>query len=279
MNNTHDQVGLTTTTAKRTFVGKGKLLEFAEAIDILLTVADERGKIRTKPYRRDEFLAIKLYAHLKSLHTLLKGDEVRGTKVLDMFSSHVVLRSAIESFLTYQYLYKIPTSHREREIRTLLWEYGGFFQWKDFPDDGRFHDKKEEVMSGFEAIRKSILEHDSFDSLPDDVKKRVEERRKIKNARVLSNGWTSIMDEANVPEHLRTYWEIASSHAHSECLSNRQFMDDYHTYSGYDESKIVLFVNIGIYLAVSMSRQLADEYPSCKTAMDNMNSLAKLLYA
>jgi hypothetical protein len=114
--------------------------EYLNILDLLYRIV-EAGK---EAAQRDEMLADaeslarKFFCHCASVLYLSRGTNISdfpSIKVafFDSASVNVLARAALESFLTFHYIFAAPVSQTRRELRLYAWRLGGLQETQSFP--------------------------------------------------------------------------------------------------------------------------------------------------
>lgn len=110
-------------------------------LDILYRVAEANKGESTGPdgiLHDAEGLIVKVFFHTASALYLFRGTIIKDfpsveVNFVDPGSVDVVIRGALEAFLTLHYLYVTPASDEERELRYLSWKIAGLMERQDYP--------------------------------------------------------------------------------------------------------------------------------------------------
>ena len=219
-----------------------KLDEFHNLIDSLLylheTLADE--KISIQSWQKDsEILLFKFSLHGMTLHDILTGltlkssyfeRELHGKRVIDISSSKVVLRSQLETFLMYHYIYINPSNDELKQLRYYAWIYSSLLQRQGFPSKTSFaKEQKKKDAAEMKKIQSIISKLTSFKELSDKQQKALFERGSGK----LFMHWSAILEETGFSENhsFSTLYNYLSMYSHSEGLSAIQLRDNSFSYN------------------------------------------------
>lgn len=172
-------------------------------------------------------LIFKVFAHAAStLHlsrrTLIKDLPSVEVNFVDPGSIHVLVRAALEAFLTLHYLYVTPASDEERELRYLSWQIAGLMERQDYPIlSSRVVERKAQDMSVIEKWRTKLSSNPLFNQLT------------ARQREGISNGQYRLL-----PLSLPGAWEIPSWRKLAESADLAKFYADigYSFLSGYAHS-------------------------------------------
>jgi len=173
---------------------------------------------------RSHGLAAKLFHHAASAYWLSKG-----TRVPDMadiavdFHDHgsitLIARAALESYLTFYYIFLDPDSDDEFEFRYNGWMLAGLAVRERYPF--RFAEHQAVVAAEkpvYESHRKAIKGTSRYRGL-----KPAAQRRVLKGKRWRFHGWVEIARKAGFgPVYSQALYEYLSDYAHSGGLATLQ---------------------------------------------------------
>lgn len=172
-------------------------------------------------------LIFKVFAHAASAlylsrRTILNDFPSVEVKFVDAGSIQVVVRAALEAFLTLHYLYATPASDEERELRYLSWEIAGLMERQDYPIlSSRVVERKAQDMSVIEEWRTKLSSNPVFNQLT------------VRQKEGISNGQYRLL-----PLSLPEPWEIPSWRILAESTGLAKFYAEtgYYFLSGYAHS-------------------------------------------
>jgi len=205
-----------------------KSLEGIETLkDILFELQAhlETNQEQVKPYNRQLITFIsKVLLHLNSIHELSKGSifSLKSTKMdyhlIDIPSIQVLLRTLIETFCMFYFIYRNPKTSDEVEFRYENWMYSGILSRYKFytkNNEGILKDKKESDELFLERTRSKIEESKFYKKYPQRQRKRI----LFNGDPRLGNSWSFILKETGINHELsRKIYHVLSSMAHSTGL-------------------------------------------------------------
>ena len=192
-------------------------------IDVGNSVA---GKIYSSDLllRFGEPLAIKAVHHIVSSQQLskeltFKHSKVELEKKIDFSSAAVLTRTALETYLTFNYIFVSPTLVQEKEFRYYCWDLSGIIEREDYP------------ATSEESIKKLNVEKREKKELIEKLEKNLfyrkispEGRKRLKNGnwRIFKT-WRDLAKESSMSvEYFNLIYSYLSSYCHSGRLSVMQ---------------------------------------------------------
>lgn len=173
-----------------------------------------------------ETIAKKTFAHIASAFALIKGVKVMlkdGSYVefIDHSSIAILTRAALESYLTFNYLFISNKNTKEKEFRFRCWDLYGFIERKDFKAVGDISVKRKAEEA--EKIKETIALIRNFESFKNLTPK--EQTRIEKGHWKLNNKWADLAEQSgfNREFFIDTYSYLCS-YAHTGRLSALQIM-------------------------------------------------------
>lgn len=174
-----------------------------------------------------ETLLMKFYFHGLTLHQIYSGltlssgyfgKEINGAHYVDISSARAVLRTQVETFLMYYYIYVNPEDENIKELRYYSWIYTGLLHRQEFPSKTDFaKTQRLKDQQEMERLKKIITALPAYRQLtPKQQTKLLTEG----SAKTFSH-WNNIMEETGFVKNsafLSTYTMLCM-YAHSEGLS------------------------------------------------------------
>ena len=189
-------------------------MQVVEANKDVVSVGDER-------ILDAEGLAIKFFGHTISLYYLYKGISVRdqGLAICDFVdpsSINVVGRAAIETFLTFHYVFVEPQTDEDKDLRYISWELAGLIERQGFPARSPAGKKRlEDDKQLIETLRNKLKKNSVFDTLSNRQKRRLIERGEWR-----LKSWREIILSAGLSKiHAESFYSYLCGYAHSGNLS------------------------------------------------------------
>lgn len=144
-----------------------------ELDDILHIVIEIGNKLSGQPYiHKDknfiyaEGLGKKLIGHSLSARHLYSGFQAKiksniFAPQIDFSSILILTRAAVESYLTFHYLFVSPRNETERDFRFLCWDLSGYLDRENAEATQKeFIERKEAEKKRIQELKKQIREHD-----------------------------------------------------------------------------------------------------------------------
>lgn len=166
-------------------------------------------------------LAKKFFFHLGTALRLQEGTFLHLPSVgqfpfIDFPSISILVRSALESYLTFQFIFVQPNSLEEKKFRHTVWAYNGLRDRQRFKlTTKEGYEKLESEKPRIEELKRQIRDSTFYAELPKDLKKKV-----IKGGWRLGKQWIEIAEASGTHrEYFVSLYTYLSSYAHSGYLS------------------------------------------------------------
>lgn len=202
-----------------------------------------------------ETIAKKTFLHITSAYSLMKGLRVKlidnsYIEFIDHSSIAVLIRSALESYITFNHLFISPKDAIEKEFRFHCWDLYGFIERKNFKAESE--DSVRRKMQEQEQIKETINLIRTFDSYKKLSPK--EQARIEKGHWKLNNKWPDLAENAGFDKALfvDTYSYLCS-YAHTGRLSALQIMQ-----TQTKEEQSVLIESLLGYALMILSKFICD---------------------
>jgi hypothetical protein len=256
------------------------LHEFSDFVFVVnyLNNAFYDGKVSIKPWQKHlEMLLFKLSQHGGSLIDTIKGKDRRrhiyGEKVnySDMFSSYVLARALMETYLMNYYLNFECANEDQCNFRLWLYEMSGLFRRQDYTvtlEEGKKQIAEEKIQ--IEGYKQLITNNKYFQSLPP---KR--QRKLISGSEAKEYSYEQIISTRGiVNQQFHIQYRLYSNYAHSEYLSliqlNHYTLDKQSTLSALNA-----LINEQIFI---LCLQIIDIITNFKAGIIAYNSLPREVY-
>lgn len=185
----------------------------------------ENSQEREIPYNRRLITFIsKMMLHATSISELLKGSIIplelkeKNIHIIDIPSIQVLLRSLIETFCMFYFIYRHPDTKGEIQFRYDNWLYSGILsrvKLYSASDDSNFKAKRVSDEKFINDLKSQIASSVYFDKLP----KKQQERLLKRGDPRLGNNWTDILNESGINKKMAVkIYHLLSSMAHSTGL-------------------------------------------------------------
>lgn len=207
-----------------------RLKDFHHFLDTLIYLNQELADTgyEIKAWKKfSETLLMKFFFHGLSLHQIYSGltltsgyfgKEVNGKRYIDIPSGRAVLRSMLETFLMYHYIYVNPEDDGVKELRYYSWIYTGLLNRHEFPSKTEFAKaQKLRDQREMERLKEIIITLPAYGSL---TSKQKQALLKEGSAKTFMH-WNKIMEETGFIKNnpFVTIYTMLSVYAHSEGLS------------------------------------------------------------
>jgi len=197
--------------------------DYLRVLNLLYQVIEENKGV---PAGRDnrlleaEALATKFFFHSASTLYLSRGTNIKDFPsseigFFDPASIHVLTRAALETFLTFHYLFIAPKSSEEQDFRYWAWQLGGLCERQKYrvsKSENRKKQKDEKQL--IDKLRKNLESNKIFKTLG----KR--QQSKILKGKWRIESWRIIALDAGFDElHASLFYSYLCGYAHSGSLS------------------------------------------------------------
>lgn len=232
--------------------------DYKELLDVLILLQDYLVKSGFKVpnhIAHIDTLISKIIFHSNTIYHLLNGIDLEikpekvKTKILDMPSLYVLLRSQLENFLIFDFIYIQAKSEEETIFRYNNWLYAGYLSRRDIPAESENAKKmKESDLKEIERLKIEIQNSKFFKSFSKDQQKTLINKG---NDRVF-HSWLTIMIAAGFGERTsKSFYKLISAYAHSSSVSIFNFTE---LKAGYTEN------NDMANLIVSLSKVILSKF-------------------
>jgi hypothetical protein len=173
---------------------------------------------------RAQGLIAKCLDHCASSEYLLRGTNLPEINLSfkDFGTVFVTARAALESLLTFGYVFYLPPTEEDFEYRYNAWILSGLIDRQEFfPDENLIQENKEKVAAEkkeIDEIKTKLNSNQSFLRLTDKQKNRVLQ------GEWRLDGWTAMGVQIGLNEsRMRTIYSFLCAYAHSGGLSGIQY--------------------------------------------------------
>jgi len=259
-----------------------------ELIGILIKLVDslQGNKTNSKDWLYyASILTNKFIYHSISLLSLFKGVKpqhfsTNSIELIDISSIYILLRTIIENYLTFYYLYVQPESKTEIEFKFNLYKLSGLIRrQKLIPRSLGTIEKKEKESKEIEIILQEIKNNLYFLSLNEKRQNSI-----IKNPQPRLYSWNNIMNSSEINNDIIIHlWSMCSNYAHSEYWSLIQIKDFSKESNNFIlEMSITVFIMLVSIMINDFNKVFTDEGYNLIPLQDNelafinyFNSIAK----
>ena len=237
-------------------------------------------EFKEKVQYHDSELEGKIFRFIMGNSSLLKlMDKVtvqlkdKTYETLDVPTINSITRMQIESFIMIYYLSFSTGSVEEKDMRYDIYILHGLNKQSNFPIKSEFGEKKrEEILRGIEAVKKTLNSRQPFVNLDPKSKKEI---LKLKYAKVIKSD--ELFRESGISKlGVFDMWSLYSNHTHSEHISDRQYRT---YYKRGTEGKLDVNINIKIHgiLTAKLCRFLIDKFESPKKVLSRIDETSRAL--
>lgn len=200
-------------------------IDFELLIKIALEIGNSLDGQKTSINRPNIYFAEgigqKIMSHIISAHYLSKGYQLATNKHLfaeqiDFSSVSLLVRAALESYLTFNYVFVSAQTEDDLTFRFKCWNLGGFIDRSDFiPTEERHFKLKEFESEQIKTIQNELQQFKAFKNLSAGDKKNA-----LNGKWKLSNSWSKLAVNAGFnKKFFDDQYKFLCSHAHSSRLS------------------------------------------------------------
>jgi hypothetical protein len=232
--------------------------DYKEFLDVLILLQDHLVKSGIKVpnhIAHIDTLISKIIFHSNTIYHLLNGIDLEikpekvKTKILDIPSLYVLLRSQLENFLIFDFIYCQSKSEEETIFRYNNWLYAGYLTRRDIPAESESAKKmKESDLKEIERLKIELQNSKFFKTLSRDQQKTLINKG---NDRVF-HSWLTIMLAAGFGERTSgSLYKLITAYAHTTSVSIFNFTE---LKAGYSEN------NDMANLIVSLSKVILSKF-------------------
>lgn len=153
--------------------------EYQRLLEILIQVMEANKGVAAGDDDRSldgEGLALKFFFHAASALYLYRSTSLPEfhANFFDPGSVNVLCRAALETFLTFHYVFVVPQSDDDRNCRYMAWILGGYLERQKFPvwsHEGRAVLEREKRFIG--PLTQKLKDNAAFRQLPAKEQKRL----------------------------------------------------------------------------------------------------------
>lgn len=224
--------------------------DFDKLISALIKIANKmEGETITKSNEflyNGEGLCKKILHHIVTCRVLMKGYQLEGfNPQIDFTSIAVLTRAALETYLTFNYIFTSPNNSDEKEFKLQAWYLGGLDRIKFKPAFADNTQKWEEEFKQSEQIRLKIEATNFYKTLSQ------KNQKKILKGEWKYGGWPQLAASSGLDEKYfrQIYsWLCAYSHSNRWSIIQIQQMSDLRKQKQMAEAFIIiLMITLGKY--------------------------------
>jgi hypothetical protein len=216
------------------------------------------------PKRFVEPLAKKTISHIISSLSLFEGTKFRLSdntyiQTVDFSSIAVLTRAALETYLTFNYIFVSPKENMDKEFRYYCWDLAGIIEREEFPtldEQSNKVKRNEKVIK--EQIKKELESNKYYQKLSKSEKRFLE-----KGNWRLGKSWNDLALLAGFNKNYFKYlYSYLCSYSHSGRLSILQIEQTKEIYNEKDFAKI--YQTLNFMIVAGLLRDYVDLIPPCK---------------
>lgn len=248
-------------------------VEYRHVMDLYVRVIESMAGVRIT--RKNDWLidcenlAIKLFYHVGTLYDLAKGTKlpklggVTRTGFVDHSSIAAVTRAALQTYLTFYYIFIAPHSDAEKRFRYKTWELSSLIERQPFHAYS-LTDKKLLRMEG--DLAAILLDEIQADPLFQTLDAQHQKQATQDNLPQHST-WSELARLAGFdPAYFNSLYRYLSSHIHSGRLGTRQIGEET---AGEDRNELTqACIGIGLLLMSHFIFNYAAIVPQAQPVLD-----------
>ena len=249
--------------------------DYIRLTQVLITIAEANKASDVAPRMADaESLAVKFGAHCISVQYLSRGTRLPELRAdfVDPASVNVVVRAAVESVLTFYYLYTAPTSDDERGLRHDSWVLADLMARQEFrPMSEENRQKLANERAQIERLQARLRANPAFSALTLKQQRGILEEQRWK-----LSGWGRIGRDMGLDSnHSEIFYSYLCSHSHSGYLSVLQVQQA----RTVEDQRTLIAGSIGaLTVAIAhMIRLFAGIFPLAAEALRNVPNAEPLI--
>jgi len=235
-------------------------------------------KIPNDRVRFAEPLAKKAFTHIVSARSLFEGIKFKlsdnsHVQYVDFSSIAVLSRAALETYLTFNYVFINPKDKEEQDFRFMSWDLAGFIERENFPVKSQKHAQiaKDESVLKDKRIE-DLAKNRVYQSLTEPQKKLIK-----KGKWRIDKSWLQLAIDAGISEStFRHLYSYLSSYAHSGRLSIIQIEQTKEFNNEKNFSRVFQTINL-----MTIARLLTDYVkiiPDCKEIFEENEKARDITY-
>jgi hypothetical protein len=201
------------------------IIDYKRMIDVFIYLINTMTEKKIKDdYWRffSELLAIKFTLSANTLTNIIISTLVKSeladysAEIIDISSIYTLMRSQIENYSTFHYLYINSKSKQVQEFRCLIYELAGLQSRQQF--DATLPELRKVKLEEEKRINDILLQlkgNNIFLSLDKSEQKKI-----INDKKAMLYGWKKVIGESDLIDNLyKKSWMLYSNFAHSEYMS------------------------------------------------------------
>lgn len=243
--------------------------EYIKLLKILIDIAEANKGINAGADERNldaEGLLTKFFYHAASILYLSKSTTLKDILNLpisffDPASINILARSAIETFLVFNYVFIEPKSEKEKDFRYLSWTLAGLLERQKYSiqsPKGKEKLKAEGVI--IQSLHTIIKNNDFFKELTQ------KQQNNLLKKGIWRPSWKDIGLSAGLNElHAAQFYSFLSEYAHSGSLSIRQL----HQADNATSQKTLFAPSLGLLMIAmaNMIKSYCVRFPKANIAL------------
>lgn len=224
------------------------------------------------PKRFAEPLAKKTISHIISSLTLFEGTKFKLSdstyiQTVDFSSIAVLTRAALETYLTFNYIFVTPKENMDKEFRYACWDLAGIIEREEFPT---LDEESEKVKKNEQLLKAQIIKNLTNNIYYQNLTK-VEKGNLHKGNWRLGKSWKDLAIIAGFQENYFKYlYTYLCSYSHSGRLSILQIEQT----KEFDKEKefAKIFHTINLMIVARLLTDYVDLIPECRKVFESNKS-------
>ncbi|WP_367395160.1 DUF5677 domain-containing protein [Cupriavidus sp. Agwp_2] len=222
-----------------------------------------------------QVLARKFCNHLASLRLIAQPIEIDIAgygfdRHIDHSSVMILARAALETYLTFAYIYGSKDAH-VRQFRHLIWRRAGLLDRQEYPARESEHQQKlADEKATIDQLQIEIEAHGVWQQYSDSVRKRV-----LKGEWRAGQSWVEVGVAAGFhPVYIRNVYSFLCGYAHSSWLSILQIRDA--KALNIQEAMAARFVSAALVFMSFFAQSYVGLFPQAAAVLTNSPEAANL---
>ncbi|MFA4852228.1 MAG: DUF5677 domain-containing protein [Bacteroidales bacterium] len=219
-----------------------------------------------------EGLGQKIINHILTARNLFNGYQlVIGKNIyepkIDYSSIAILTRAALETYLSFNYIFVAVQNDKEKEFRFLCWDLAGYVERSDFePKIEKHFELKESERKVIEKLRNQLSENSIFKKLSTK-----NQARALNGQWRLDNSWNQLAVKAGFnKEYFRQQYKFLCGYAHSSRLSIIQIQQN----KSIDQQREMAIASVGT-LMVILAKHMYDYIEIMPQLIDVKQDISK----
>lgn len=190
-----------------------------------------------------EEVSLKFSLNVMSIENLLNGTDLKSkktkNKIIDISSIYILIRSLIENYAIFYYLFIEPKTNAEREFRFWIYKMSGLSQRQKLKVSTKEAKlKKEHERGEIEEVKLIIIASPFFNKIEKGVQKKIRNHTSWNTPAHVYKNFEELIKKSDLNGRLIfDQWKLYSNYVHSEFLSIIQIEHFYLNYNEQSQSR------------------------------------------